>query len=320
MIKNILISTLLLFTTSNLFAQMNVHFVDVGQGDATYIELPSGQNVLIDGGPSGTTIVNFLKSKGITKIDHVVLTHPHSDHYMGLLKVFSEFEVKNFYDTKMNNLKAAGDESLRELAKNEYGCKTQYPEVGEYLNWDSHVRVKVLNSCSEKMESKRSDEVNNCSIVLRLYYNQTGVLLTGDIEASIENAITRVFKSGLESHVLKVSHHGSKYSSSAKFLARVRPAVAVISSGLGNPHGHPHQEAIDRLLASGANLYSTENGTQTIEIPSDRKGEALVLVKENEVQSTIDIVFDGIFDAEDIGDNNEVLEKVGNAFSSENKY
>ncbi len=313
MFKNILISAIFLFSTSNLFAQMNINFVNVGQGDATYIELPSGQNVLIDAGPSGPAIVGFLKSKGITKIDHVVLTHPHSDHYMGMSKVFSEFEIKNFYDTKMDNLKAAGDESLRKLAKDEPGCKTHYPEVGEYLNWDSQVRVKVLNSCPEKVASSRSDQVNNCSMVTRLYYNQTGVLLTGDIEASIENAITRVFKSGLESHVLKVSHHGSRYSSSAKFLSRVRPKIGVISSGVGNNYGHPHQDAIDRLVAAGVTLYSTENGTQTIEIPSDRKGEAFVMVKDNEAQSTIDIVFDGILE-ETIDVDNETFKQMENAF------
>ncbi len=170
MIKNILISAILLFSTSNLFAQMNVHFVNVGQGDATYIELPSGQNVLIDGGPSGYAALDFLKSKGVTKVDHVVLTHPHSDHSFGLSKIFTEFEVKNFYDTKMNNLEAVGDEKLRKLAKEEAGCKIHYPEVGEYLNWDSQVRVKVLNSCPEKMESSSSYDINNCSIVVRLYY------------------------------------------------------------------------------------------------------------------------------------------------------
>jgi len=311
MIKNILISAILFFSTSNLFAQMNINFLNVGQGDATYIELPSGQNVLIDAGPSNA-VVDYLKSKGVAKIDHVVLTHPHSDHYMGMSKVFSSFEVKNFYDTKVDNLEATGDEKVRESAKNEPGCQTYYPEVGEYLNWDSHVKVKVLNSCPEKIASKKSYEINNCSIVVRLYYNQAGVLLTGDIEAATENAITRVFKSGLEAHVLKVSHHGSRYSSSAKFLERVKPKIAVISSGVGNLHGHPHQEAIDRLVAVGAALYSTENGTQTIQIPTERKATPVVL-NNDEAQTTIDIVFDGIFE-ETIDIDNETFKQMEDAF------
>ncbi|PIU18566.1 MAG: hydrolase [Elusimicrobia bacterium CG08_land_8_20_14_0_20_59_10] len=264
--------SLMLLATSNLWAQLNVYYVDVGQGDATYIDLPNGHNVLIDGGNSGAPIYKFLKDKGVTTIDHVLLTHPHSDHYRGLKKVFAEFDVKNFYDTKAENRDAIGDNNLRELADAEPGCKTHFPEPGDQLNWDSRVTVKVLNSCYEPVITHNNDETNACSLIIRFFYNGTGLLFMGDADSSVENAMTRIFKSGLQSYALKVGHHGSRYSSTEKFLARVQPKVAVISVGANNNYGHPHREAIDRLLAVGAQIFMTTSGTQTLFIPAPQKG------------------------------------------------
>jgi len=264
--------SLLLLSSTSLWAQLNIYYVDVGQGDATYIELPNGHNVLIDGGPSGAPIAKFLKDKGVTTIDHVVLTHPHSDHYRGLKKVFEMVDVKNFYDSKAENVEAKGDNNLRELADAEPACKTHYPEAGNNLNWDSRVTVKILNTCSDPVQLKYNDDVNNCSIVLRLYYNGQGLLFTGDAESPIENAMMRVFKSGLESYALKVGHHGSRYSSTDQFLARVKPKVALISVGVDNVYGHPHKEALDRLRNAGAKIFMTTGGTQTLTIPAPRRG------------------------------------------------
>lgn len=271
------IVSLLLISASSLRAQLNVYYVDVGQGDATYIELPNGHNVLIDGGPSGALIEKFLKGKGVTRIDHVVLTHPHSDHFRGLKKVFEMTDVKNFYDTRMENIEAKGDNTTRELAAAEPSCVTHFPESGTNLNWDSRVTVKVLNSCTEPAQSKNNDVINNCSIVLRLYYNGTGLLFTGDAEASIENAMMRIYKSGLQSYALKVGHHGSRYSSTQKFLERVQPKVAIISVGVDNVYGHPHAESLDRIRAAGAQIFYTTGGTQTLNIPKIRSGVEPVL-------------------------------------------
>lgn len=263
---------LIFFTASSLRAQLNAYFVNVGQGDAAYIELPNGANVLIDGGPSGEPIYRFLKEKGVTRIDHVVLTHPHSDHYRGLKKVFTAFDVKNFYDTRAENIDAKGDNNLRELAGLEPSCQTHFPEVGENLNWDKNVTIKVLNSCTEPVLSRNNDVINNCSLVLRFYYNGHGILMMGDAEASVENAMAKIFKSGLSSTYLKVGHHGSRYSSSDKFLARVQPKVAIISVGQDNNYGHPHQEALDRLKAAGAQIFFTLTGTQSLTIPAPKDG------------------------------------------------
>ncbi len=269
--KRLLFAAAFLFSASDLRAQLNVHFVNVGQGDAIYVEFPDGTNALIDGGPSGASITKFLKDTGVTKIDRVALTHPHSDHYRGLKKVFADFDVKNFYDTRAENRDAVGDNNLRELADAEPGCKTYFPKPAAILKWDSQVIVKVLNTCSEPVIIHNNDENNNCSLVLRLYCNGNGILLTGDSESAIEDAIMRGYKSGLQSSVLKVAHHGSRFSSTDAFLARVRPAYAVISAGLGNIYGHPHKEALDRLRAAGAKILFTTGGTQSLTIPAPEK-------------------------------------------------
>ncbi len=267
----------LLFAASNAGAQLNAYFINVGQGDAIYLEFPNGTNALIDGGPSGEPVYQFLKEKGVTKLDRVVLTHPHSDHYRGLKKVFNSFDVKNYYDTRAENVDAQGDNNLRDLAKAEPGCRTLYPEPGSELKWDSNVTVKVLSSCTEAVQMHDNDETNNCSLVLRVYYNGHGILLMGDAEATIETAMMRIYRSGLNSTYIKVGHHGARTSTSARFLARVQPKVAIISAGKDNVYGHPHKEALDRLRAAGAQVFTTLGGTQTLTIPAPAKGMELLL-------------------------------------------
>lgn len=275
--KVLLCLSVLLFPLSTVSAQLNAYFINVGQGDAIYLELPNGANALIDGGPAGKPVADFLKSKNVSKIDHVVFTHPHSDHYIGLMKVLQDFQVNNFYDTRVNNTDAQGDDSLRKMAAAEPGCRTTYPEAGDQLDWDKHVTVKVLNSCQDKVESKINTVLNNCSIVIRLYYNGHGILLMGDAETEVENAMMRVFKSGLNSTYLKVGHHGSRYSTSPKFLERVQPRVAVLSVGMDNNFGHPHKEVLDRLTAAKAQIFSTTFGTQSLTIPAPKRGVRMLL-------------------------------------------
>ena len=273
-LKRLTLLTVLFFSASNLRAQLKVSFVNVGQGDAIYIEFPNGKNALIDGGPSGELIDNFLKSKGVTKIDYVALTHPHSDHYRGLKKVFTNYQVNNYYDTKAENVDALGDNNLRDLAASEPGCTTHYPKPGDILNWDSKVTVKVFNACFEPVQIHENEETNNCSLVMRLYYNGNGILLTGDANSEIESVMLSHFKSGLQSNILKVGHHGSRTSTSDAFLARVRPDYAFISVGIDNNYGHPHQEALDRLKNAGAKIYLTTDGTQSVTIPAPKPGQS----------------------------------------------
>lgn len=268
-------SFLFLLLASVVNAQLNFYFVNVGMGNATYIELPNGKNVLIDGGPSVRPIEAFLKSKNITHIDHVVLTHPHSDHYVGLKKVFKIATVSNFYDSKAENLSAKGDNNLRELA-NAQGSVTHYPKIGEYLNWDPTVNIRVLHTCETEVASKNNGDINNCSIVLKFTYAGQKFLFMGDVEQPGERQIlSRFSPSELQADFLQPGHHGSKTASSQEFLNAVRPKMAVFSYSTGNKYGFPHYEVVSKLQAMNVAMFSTNEQTQTMFVKAPTRGAAV---------------------------------------------
>jgi competence protein ComEC len=239
---------------------LNVYFLNVGQGDSIYIELPGGKNALIDGGPSGSAsgpLAKFLSEKKVSSIDHVVLTHPHSDHYNGLSYVFSNLTVGNFYDTRVDNKGATGDNTLRGKVAG-LGISTFYPAPGDRLDWSAPgVDIKVFNSCSEAFTSSKSETLNNCSIMLKLTYQGSSMLFTGDTEGKTEELLAAKYGDELRADVLKVGHHGSKYSSTTAFLKAVKPAKAYIEVGQNN-YGHPTQDALGRLLSVGAKVFRTD--------------------------------------------------------------
>ncbi len=239
---------------------LNVYFLSVGQGDSEYIELPNGQNVLIDGGPDNSetsALAQFLAEKKVTRINHVVLTHPHADHYKGLQYVFSNLIVDNFYDTRVDNTRTAADEALRGQA-NTIGANLVYPAPGDSLSWGpGGVAAKVFNSCPQPLATSDGKAVNNCSITIKLTYQDVSVLFAGDAEGAAEAAMVAAFGSELRSDVLKVGHHGSANSSGDAFLAAVQPKHAYIEVGYNN-YGHPTQSTLSRLLKAGAKIFRTD--------------------------------------------------------------
>ena len=248
---------------------LNVYFLNVGQGDSIYIELPGGKNALIDGGPSKSAagpLAKFLSEKKVTKIDHVVLTHPHSDHYNGLGYVFSNLSVGNFYDTRMENKGATADNAIREQVA-ALGINTIYPAAGDQIDWSTPgLDIKVFNACSEPGASSNSTVLNNCSITFKLSYRNSSLLFTGDIEGEVEAGLVERYGEELKADVLKVPHHGSEYSSTKAFLDAVKPAKAYIEVGKNN-YGHPTQGALSRLIAAGAKIFRTDlDDTQTFSV------------------------------------------------------
>ncbi|HAF94816.1 MAG: hypothetical protein A2X34_02550 [Elusimicrobia bacterium GWC2_51_8] len=249
---------------------LNAYFVKVGQGDCEYLELPNGKNVLIDGGPadySGTGIppvARFLTQQGITRLDHVVLTHPHADHFAGLQYVFDHVQVDNFYDTREDNPGASTLKALRKQISQNPAVTVNYPAEGDTLNWDpGEVQVKVLNSCSTPGQSTSGGVLNNCSIVLKVTYQDISLLYGGDMQDELEARLVSKYGSALQADVLKVGHHGSANASSTSYLGKVKPKFAYIEVGAGNPFGHPTQAALSRLQATGAKIYRTDlDGTQ----------------------------------------------------------
>ncbi|HOW89366.1 MAG TPA: MBL fold metallo-hydrolase, partial [Elusimicrobiales bacterium] len=246
---------------------LRAYFIDVGQGDSEYIELPNGQNVLIDGGPPDPDgaavppIAKFLKEHKVDRIDHMVLTHPHSDHYAGLAYVADRMKIANFYDTRVDNTGAAGDDALREKVRSS-GAKILYPAAGDTLEWaPGEVRVNVLNGCPESTQTAVGQLLNNCSIVLKITYQDASILYAGDVQDDVETGLVSRFGGELKADVLKVGHHGSSHSSSKPFLERIRPSSAFIEVGADNPYWHPAPSVINRLIEAGVaseQIYRTD--------------------------------------------------------------
>jgi len=229
--------------------QMKVHFIDVGQGDSILIQSPNGKNMLIDGGTksAGTKVVSFIKSKGITKLDYVVATHPDADHIGGLISVLNSISVGTFIDSGKSHTTETYYEMLNLIDVKNIPFKV--PTAGDKIALDSALNLQVLNS------AEASDDTNEASIVLKMTYGKETFLFMGDADTTTEAEL--VAKYDLKSTVLKAGHHGSSTSTSQLFVNEVKPVTTTLSYGKENSYGHPHSEVVNRLKAAGSKLYNT---------------------------------------------------------------
>jgi competence protein ComEC len=224
--------------------ELEVAFLDVGQGDAILVTTPGGKQVLVDGGPSGIEVARELGAMmphWDRSLDVVVLTHPQEDHVGGLGAVLERFDVGRAYGTGVGNATLSSEVFERRAAVRPLGAGDEFEVDG--------VRFEVLWPPS----GYESEELNDTSLVLLVSYRDVRVLLTGDIEAGPQRALLAA--GGVTVDVLKVPHHGSK-TSDQEFLGSVRAAVAVISAGEGNRFGHPHEETLVAL--EGTRVYRTD--------------------------------------------------------------
>ena len=245
--------------------RLEVVFVDVGQGDAAYISTPNNRQIVVDGGPGKLDMARFLGRQmppSDRTIDLVVLTHPHADHLMGLLETLSRYDVGAVMARPVP-FEGPGYAAWRELAREaeEEGALVVDAVAGQRIETGDGVVAQVLGPPARLLSGTSSD-VDNASVVLRISYGEVSFLLTGDMFGESETALATSGQT-IESDVLKVSHHGSRTSSTRVFLDAVRPVVAVISAGADNQFGHPHAETLDALsrhLAPGMALLTAERG------------------------------------------------------------
>jgi beta-lactamase superfamily II metal-dependent hydrolase len=236
-----------------------VHFIDVGQGDSELLQLPNGQNMLIDAGTNeaGPTVVAYLNNLGIRKIDYLIATHPHEDHIGGMDNVIQSFDITNIYMPKVTTTTQSFEDVLNSIKTK--GLKIIPGKAGMIIFNQNGLKINFLAPCSTSYE-----DLNNWSIVTRVQFGNNSFLFTGDAQEQSENEMLRSGAS-LKSDVLKVGHHGSHSSTSVPFLKSVAPQYAVISVGADNDYGHQHQVTLDKLAAAGITVYRTDqNGTVVI--------------------------------------------------------
>lgn len=229
--------------------EMIVHFIDVGQGDATYIELPTGENVLIDAGTDGAgdKVVSYLQKLGVKTLDFVIATHPDADHIGGMVDVLHAFTVKNFVDsgkahtsqTYMNMLRAIDAENANFIVPQTGDVLTQHEAL------ETSLRVLYAN--------ENAADNNDASLVIKGSYCEQDVLLMGDASTAIEQQLVKT--ANVEAELLKAGHHGSNTSTSASFVKAVQPEAAILSYGKDNSYGHPHADVLKNL--QGVDVYST---------------------------------------------------------------
>lgn len=231
---------------------IRVHFLDVGQGDCTLIELPDDKIMLIDAGnkENGDDIVSYIKMLGKDKIDYLIATHPHSDHIGGMERVVNKFDIGNVYMPKaIHNISIYKD--LLKAIDNK-GLYITTAKAGVEIYSDDITKIEILSPTRETYE-----EMNNYSAVIRLTYKNSSFLFMGDAEELVEDDIINKVQ---KTDVLKVGHHGSTTSSSRRFINRVNPDYAIISCGVDNDYGHPHAETLS-ILKNSTVLRTDELGT-----------------------------------------------------------
>ncbi len=230
--------------------KMTVDFIDVGQGDCTLITTTDSV-ILVDGGESGysQTVINYIKNKGISEIDLCIATHPHTDHIGSLVDVFNDFEVKGVMLLEAVDHNTATYERLLEYTEeNDVLIPAQVGETYSYGELD----IELLGPVAEY------DDINSMSIVAKVTFGGTSVMLTGDASTQSEEDMLSDNSADYSADILKIGHHGSNTSTCEEWLSAVEPQYAVISCGEGNSYGHPHKELIQRLDKFDIDYYRTD--------------------------------------------------------------
>lgn len=253
-VKKVIIATFVLMIIINIIPKnLKVHFIDVGQGDSTFIVTPHNKTILIDGGGSlnknfdvgEKTLVPYILDRGYTKIDYIFVSHFDFDHVGGILTVLQELKVgKVIIGKQFEN--SENYEKMIKIARKKKIEIIQVDKENDIVI--DEVKFNIIWPDKENIIKENS--LNNNSLVMKMIYKNFSMLFTGDIEEIAERKIIDIYKDNsdiLKSDVLKTAHHGSKTSSINEFLKLVKPKIALIGVGKTNTFGHPNIEVLERL-------------------------------------------------------------------------
>lgn len=259
---------------------LQVHFIDVGQGESIYIQ-GEQVNVLMDGGEVGSEniVIPYLEQLGVEKIDYIIATHPHSDHIGGLPSVIETFEIGEVIMPELPDDLIPTTRVFTKLlqAIQSQGLQITASEVGAEYSLGGGATLTILGPTEDY------DDLNDYSIVARLDDGEVSFLFTGDAEKTAEQDLIDA-GTNLNATVLSAGHHGSSTSTGEEFLSLVSPDIVVISCGLDNSYGHPHRETLAALNAIDCSVYRTDlDGTVVLESDGQNivvQAERLVSVVE----------------------------------------
>ncbi|HPT70582.1 MAG TPA: stalk domain-containing protein [Syntrophomonas sp.] len=237
---------------------IKVHYIDVGQADSIYIQLPDHNDILIDGGSEADaeTVVNYLKSHGVDDIELMIATHPHEDHIGGLPGILEAFTVEEILDSGVDEEVSEVYNKYSSAAKAE-GCTWVSDSFQKYTFGDTTLKILTGSASWSGMDDD--------SVVCRLDTGEIEFLFTGDVGMRARN----ILKGDISAEILKINNHGSIASISSNFLKKVKPEAAIISVGADNSYAHPSALTLFDLKTAGVSIYRTDlNGN--IIVTTDR--------------------------------------------------
>ena len=242
---------------------LRVAFLDVGQGDAIFIESPTGNQIIFDGGPGSALVSQVSKQMSLfdRTIDMIVVTNPDRDHFEGFIPLLSRYSVAAMLEPGVKADENAVYAELHRVVA-AHSIPIIEARTGQRIMLGGGVYIEVLFPDRDIEDVSHNDG----SLIARLVYGETSVLLTGDTTKNIENYLVSKYPASLDSDILKVAHHGSETSTGDEFVKAVSPDIAVISAGKGNSYGHPRQATLDTLIKNKVETMVTMNeGTMVFE-------------------------------------------------------
>ncbi|WP_265108179.1 ComEC/Rec2 family competence protein [Halosolutus halophilus] len=262
---------------------LEIHHIDVGQGDATLVVTPRGETILIDSGDwrdAGDPVIDYLDAQDVDRIDHLIATHGHADHIGGHAAVIEHFEehgdgVGAVYDSGVVHTSQTYDEYLDAVA----AYNVTLFEIGEGYNLSLEsdtVEASVLNPPAGA--SDRADDLDDSSLVLTIEFGEFTYLTTGDAGQRAERRLAEQRGADVEADAYQVGHHGSSSASTEPFLDAVGPEIAIVSSAAESRYGHPHDEVLESLADRDVRTYWTgvhgdvvlETDGETVSVTSER--------------------------------------------------
>lgn len=269
--------------------ELQVHFIDVGQGSSQLIIGPTGKTILIDAGNNNkaNVVVDYLNNQNVTKLDYLVGSHPDGDHIGGLDVVIDSFEIGKIFMSRVQANTKTFEDVL--LAIQRKGLKVTTAKAGLTLDWEVGTSLKMVAPVVERSDT------NEMSAVIHLTFGEISFLLTGDAGTISEK---EMIDSGvdLQSDVLMVGHHGSDTATSQAFLDVVQPSYAVIQVGADNSYGHPASGVLDRLIDKGIKVYR-----------NDKQGNIVFITDGKDIEVSHDNIGLDVEDNDDSTTTNPVV-------------